>query len=103
MRTKQIMVRLSEAELEALHVLTGGASREEWLRGVIREGITRRLAINNAAIAQFRDLAGKASRRADFNTPEETADARREKAELNALIREYDAENLILYRARGGV
>ena len=103
MRDKQVTVRLSEAELEALHVLTGGASREEWIRGAIRGGITRRLEINNAAIAQFRELAGEASMRAEGNTAEETADAREEKAKYLALATEYEAENLILYGARGGV
>ena len=103
MRDKPVTVRLSEGELEALQVLTGGASREEWLRGAIRAGITRRIAINNAAIAQFLDLAGKASRRAEGNTAEETADARGEKAKYRALVTEYEAENLILYGARGGV
>ena len=63
MRNKPVTVRLSEGELEALQVLTGGASREEWLRGAIREGITRRLAINEAAVTQFRQLAGEAVRR----------------------------------------
>ena len=103
MRDKQVMVRLSEAELEALQVLTGGASREEWLRGVIRAGITRRLTVNEAAITQLRELAGKASMRAEGNTAEETADARREKAQHQRLIGEYESENLILYGARGGV
>ena len=102
MRSKQVMVRLSETELEALHVLTGGASREEWLRGVIRAGIGRRLTINEAAITQFHELAGQASRRAEGHTAEEAADARREKAEYLGLIAQYEAENLILYRARLG-
>ena len=103
MRRKQVMVRLSETELEALNLLTNGASREEWLRGVIRAGITRRLTVNEAAITQFRELEGKASMRAEGNTAEETADARREKAQYLDLIGEYESENLILYRARGGV
>ena len=37
------------------------------------------------------------------NIAEETADARREKAQYLDLIGEYESENLILYRARGGV
>ena len=102
MRSKQVMVRLSEPELEALQVLTGGASREEWIRGAIRAGITRRLEINNAAIAQFRELAGEASMRAEGNTAEETADARREAAEYRGLIAQYEAENLTLYKGRLG-
>ncbi len=100
MRAKLVAVRLTEPELAALQVLTGGASREEWLRVQIREGITRRLAINNAAIAQFRDLATKASRRAEGNTAEEAADARREAAEYRGLIAKYEAENLTLYKGR---
>ena len=103
MRAKLVAVRLTEPELAALQVLTGGASREEWLRVQIRAGITRRVAINEAAIAQFRDLAGEASRRAEGNTAEETADAREEKAKYLALIGQYQAENLVLYGARGGV
>ena len=102
MRRKQVMVRLSEAELEALQVLTGGASREEWLRVQIREGIKRRLAINKMAITQFHDLAGQASRRAEGDTAEETADARREAAEYRGLIAQYEAENLTLYKGRLG-
>ena len=37
------------------------------------------------------------------NIAEETADAKREKAQYLDLIGEYESENLILYRARGGV
>ena len=50
MRDKQILVRMSEAEIAALGLLTGGASREEWIRGQIRGAITRRLLFNVAAI-----------------------------------------------------
>ena len=103
MRRKQILVRMNDAELEALKVLTGGASREEWIRNAVRAGITRRLALNEAAIAQFLDLAGQASRRAEGNTAEEAVDAREEKAKYLALIGQYEAENLVLYGARGGV
>ena len=107
MRRKQVMVRLSEAELEALQVLTGGASREEWLRGSIRAGITRRLAINAAAITQFRQLAGEAVRReegAEYVGDAETVAGERRAAERYVgLIAEYESENLILYGARGGV
>ena len=107
MREKQVMVRLSEAEVSALGVLTGGASREEWMRNQIRGAITRRLIINEAAITQFHQIAGEASRRAGdamlCGQAEEAADAKREKAENLALIAEYEAEKVILYGAIGGV
>ena len=101
---KQVITfSLDKTMVDAMDVLASSLSRTEWLRVGIRAGIGRRLAINNAAIAQFLDLAGQASRRADRNTAEEAADARREKAEYQRLIGEYESENLILYGARGGV
>ena len=98
---KQVITfSLDKTLVEAMDVLANGQSRTEWLRVDIRAGITRRLTINEAAITQFHELAGKASRRAEGNTAEETADAKREMAEFRGLISEYEAENLILYRAR---
>ena len=103
MAKQVITFSLDKMLVDAMDVLASGQSRTEWLRVDIRAGITRRLTVNEAAISQFRELAGKASMRAEGNTAEETADARREKAEYLGLIVEYEAENLILYRARGGV
>ena len=98
---KQVITfSLDKTLVEAMDVLANGQSRTEWLRGVIRAGITRRLAINEAAITQFHELAREAGRRAEGNTAEETADARREMAEFRGLITEYETENLTLYRAR---
>ena len=98
---KQVITfSLDKTLVEAMDVLANGQSRTEWLRVDIRAGIMRRLTINEAAITQFHELAGKASRRAEGNTAEETADAKREKANYLALITEYEGENLILYRAR---
>ena len=106
-KQKQVMVRLSDAEVAALGVLTGGASREEWIRAQIRGAITRRLMINEAAITQFHQLAGEASRRVDdavlCGDAEGVAAAKREKAENLALIAEYESEKAILYGAMGGV
>ncbi len=50
MRDKQVMVRLSEAEVSALGVLIGKSSREEWIRAQIRSAVTRRLVLNEAAV-----------------------------------------------------
>ena len=100
---KQVITfSLDKTLVEAMDVLANGQSRTEWLRVNIREGIGRRLAVNEAATAQFHQLAGEAVRRAEGNTAEETADARREAAEYRGLIAQYEAENLTLYKGRLG-
>ena len=101
---KQVITfSLDKTMVDAMDVLASGLSRTEWLRVGIRAGIGRRLAVNEAAIAQFHQLAGEAVRRAEGNTAEEAAGAREEKAKYLALIGQYEAENLVLYGARGGV
>ena len=98
---KQVITfSLDKTLVDAMDVLASGQSRTEWIRVDIRAGITRRLTINEAAITQFHQLSVEAGRRAEGNTAEETADAKREAAEFRGLISAYEAENLILYRAR---
>ncbi len=102
---KQVLTfSLDKTMVDAMDVLANGKNRTEWLRGAIREGITRRLTINEAAITQFHQLAGKASRRASDVGDAETAAAERKAAEKYlALIAQLEAEKLILYGAMGGV
>ena len=106
MRDKQVMVRLSEAEVAALGVLTGNSSREEWIRAQIRGAVTRRLMVNEAAITQFNQLAGEAVRCAEdavlCGQAEEAASARQEAADYRSQIASYDAEKDILYGAMRG-
>ena len=107
-RPKQVMVRLTEAEVAALGVLTGNSSREEWIRAQIRGAVTRRLMINEAAIAQFLQIAREASMRAEdallCGQAEETADAKRVEGDQRlALIAEYEADKeVIRVRCHGG-
>ena len=107
MRDKQVMVRLTEAEVAALGVLTGGASREEWIRAQIRGAVTRRLMINEAAITQFNQMAGEAVRCAEdavlCGQAEEVLRARKEAAHYRDEIAKYEGEKPILYGAMGGV
>ncbi len=107
MRDKQVMVRLSEAEVAALGVLTGGASREEWIRAQIRGAVTRRLMINEAAITQFNQMAGEAVRCAEdavlCGQAEEVLRARKEAAHYRNEIAKYEGEKAILYGAMEGV
>ena len=107
MRDKQVMVRLTEAEVSALGILTGKSSREEWIRAQIRGAVTRRLMLNEAAITQFHQLAVEAARRAEdavcVGDAEEAVNARKEATEYQRLIASYDAEKEILYGAMGGV
>ena len=101
---KQVITfSLDKTTVDAMDVLASGLSRTEWLRGSVRAGIERRLTLNDTAIAEFSELAGKAVRRAEGNTAEEAADARREAAEYRKLIVEYEAENLTLYKGRHAV
>ena len=107
MRGKQIMVRLSDAEVAALGLLTGGTSREEWVRGQLRGAATRRLMINEAAIAQFNQMAGEAVRCAEdavlCGQAEEAARARQEATDHRNEIAKCEAEKPILYGAMGAV
>ncbi len=106
MRDKQVMVRLTEAEVAALGVLTGNSSREEWIRAQIRGAVTRRLMLNEAAITQFHQLAVEAARRAEdavlCGQAEEAARSRQEAAGYRSQIASYDAEKEILYGAMRG-
>ena len=107
MRDKQILVRMSKAEIAALGVLTGGASREEWVRAQVRGAVTRRLMLNEKAVTQFHQMAGEAVRRADdamlCGEAEEAARARQEATEYRNEIAKYEAETITLYGAMGGV
>ena len=107
MRDKQVMVRLTEAEVSALGVLTGNSSREEWIRAQIRGAATRRLMINEAAITQFHQLAGEAVRCAEdavlCGQAEEAARSREEAAGYRNEIAKYEAEKGTLYGAMGAV
>ena len=107
MRDKQVMVRLSEAEVSALGILTGNSSREEWIRAQIRGAVTRRLMINEAAITQFHQLAVEATRCAEdavlCGQAEEALSGRKEAAHYQNEIAKYEGEKAILYGAMGGV
>ena len=81
---------LDKAAVDAMDVLAGDGSRTEWLRGNIRAGIERRLKINFEAIESFRLVARNAVDDGD----------REQAAEYKALILQYEAENLTLYKGR---
>ena len=106
---KQVITfSLDKTLVEKMDVLANGQSRTEWLRVNIREGITRRLAINDAAITQFRQLAGEAVRREqgafDLGDAEGAVGARKVATDYQRKIDEYEAEKGVLYGgARGGV
>ena len=107
MRDKQVMVRLSDKEVAALGVLTGGGSREEWMRNQIRGAITRRLLINEMAAAQFRESLGQAKHYANDNLAcgdaEGAARERETAAECEREIAKCESEKAILYGAMEGV
>ena len=107
MTKKVLTFSLDETMVDAVDVLASGLSRTEWLRGVVRAGIERRIAINEAAITQFHELAVKAGRRGkedlELGDAEGAEGARKEATEYRNLIAEYEAEKLILYGARGGM
>ena len=107
MRDKQVMVRLSEAEVAALGLLTGGASREEWIRAQLRGAATRRLMLNERAITEFNERAREAVRCAEdavlCGQAEEAARARQQVTEYRNEIAKYEAEKEPLYGAIGGV
>ena len=106
---KQVITfSLDKTLVEAMDVLANDQSRTEWLRGAIRGGIERRLTLNEAAITQFRQLAGQANKRAegasDVGDVETAAGARKAQEQYLALIAEYESEKAILYGGvRGGV
>ena len=101
-RTKQIRFRVNQTEFELLRVLTAGVSREEWLRGVIRERASRRVEINELAIASFRETAREAQRRAEdaehVGDDSAAAGERKQAAEYRDLIDKYLAETDLLRR-----
>ena len=107
MRDKQILVRMSEAEIAALGVLTGGASREEWIRAQIRGAVTRRLMLNERAITQFNERAREAVRCAEdavlCGQAEEAARSRKQATAYRNEIARYEAEKIPLYGAMSGV
>ena len=48
---KQVLTfSLDKTMVDAMDVLANDQSRTEWLRGAIRDGIERRLTLNEAAI-----------------------------------------------------
>ena len=106
-KQKQVMVRLSDKEVAALGVLTGGASREEWIRAQIRGAITRRLLINEMAVTQFRESLGQAKHYANDNLAcgdaEGAAREREAAAGYESEIARYESEKAILYGAMEGV
>ena len=105
---KQVLTfSLDKTMVDAMDVLANDQSRTEWLRGAIRERITRRLALNEMAITQFHQLAGEAVKREqwafDVGDAEGAVGERKAAESYQNLIGKYESEKLILWGAMGGV
>ena len=107
MPKKVLTFSLDETMVDAMDVLAHDQSRTEWLRGAIRAGIERRLAIIEAAITQFHQLSVEAGRREqvafELGDAEGAVTERKAATGYRNLIAEYESEKLVMYGARGGM